>query len=55
MENCVHVYLHTWVPSHGEDLVVVGSMVNRTGLFAVAVKKDEDIVGHIPRWFSFYS
>ena len=54
-ESCIrayHIYPHTRVPSHGEVLSCSRECCNRTDPFAVVVKKEEDIVGHVPRWFS---
>ena len=55
IESCVrgyHVYVHTWVPSHRDVLSCSRERGNRTDPFAVAVKKEEVIVGHVPSRFS---
>ena len=55
VESCVrgyHIFQHTWIPIHGEVLSCSRERGNRSDPFAVAVKKGEDIVGHVPRRFS---
>ena len=53
METCVrgvHIYKAIWETAVGEELEcgrVRGNQVNR---YAVAVVKDETVVGHVPRW-----
>ena len=43
-----HVYKDVWTPYIGEELVVKREIGNRHDEFAVAVEKDEEIVGHLP-------
>ena len=44
-----HVYKQVWTPNVGEKLVVKRETGNRHDEFAVAVEKDEEIVGHLPQ------
>ena len=55
VESCIHgyhVFQHIWVPIHGEVLSCSRECGNRSDPFAVALKIEEDIVGHVPRQFS---
>ena len=55
VESCIrgyHVFQHIWAPIHGEVLSCSREHGNRSDPFAVALKKGEDIVGHVPRRFS---
>ena len=47
-----HVYKTIWTPSIGETLSVVVEEGNEHDSYAVAVKKNSDIVGHVPRELS---
>ena len=44
-----HVYHTTWTPIVGEVLPVKRELTNAYDRFAVAVLKDGEVVGHIPR------
>ena len=46
------MYQENWMPIRGEVLSCSRERGNRSDPFAVAVKKGEDVVGHIPRRFS---
>ena len=47
-----HVYKRIWTPLIGELLQTVTETGNGHDKFAVAVKKDDDVVGHVPREIS---
>ena len=47
-----HVYKRTWTPLIGELLQTATEAGNGHDRFAVAVKKDDDVVGHVPREIS---
>ena len=47
-----HIYKDSWDPSIGEELSCQRKAENYTDLFAVAVMKDDNIVGHMPRKIS---
>lgn len=47
-----HVYQASWTPSVGEVLPVRRELANEHDRFAVAVLKDGEVVGHIPRTLS---
>ena len=47
-----HVYKDRWTPRLGETLQCLREEENRTDRFAVAVYKDLNIVGHVPRAIS---
>ncbi len=44
-----HVYGECWDPVVGEELQCQRERGNLTDCYAVAVKKDAEIVGHLPR------
>ena len=47
-----HVYKRMWTPLIGELLQTVAEAGNGHDRFAVAVEKDDDVVGHVPREIS---
>ena len=47
-----HVYRTSWTPSFGEILPAKRQPTNEYNRFAVAVLKDEEVVGHVPRAIS---
>ena len=47
-----HVYHWTWMPVVGEMLPVKRELTNEHDRFTVAVLKDGDVVGHVPRSLS---
>ena len=47
-----HIYQDVWSAGVGEQLTCDREPGNRHDTFAVAVKKDEVIVGHVPRCIS---
>lgn len=52
LESCIrghHVYMRVWTPHVGEILHTRKEAVNHHDRFAVAVLKEDRIVGHIPR------
>ena len=44
-----NVYKHVWAPVTGEELTVLPEESNIHDSHAVAVMKDDEIVGHVPR------
>ena len=44
-----HVYKKFWEPVQGESLTVENEPCNVEDHFAVAVKRDDEIIGHLPR------
>ena len=44
-----HEYCATWTPVAGEELLLRRQPENEHDQFAVAVLKDEEIAGHVPR------
>ena len=44
-----HNYQRTWTPELGEYLVCEREPINMNDRFAVAIVKDDVIVGHLPR------
>ena len=44
-----HVYLNSWTPVVGEQLVVRRELDNNHDQYAVAVIKDGEVVGHVPQ------
>ena len=55
MESCVrgyHVYKDLWDASIGEDILCEREPFNNADRYAVAVLKDDTVVGHIPRKIS---
>ena len=44
-----HVYKEFWEPEHGESLTVENEPYNVQDRFAVAVKKNDKVIGHLPR------
>ena len=44
-----HVYKDQWLPEHGEMLTVENEPDNAYDGFSIAVKKDKNVVGHLPR------
>ena len=47
-----HVYKCIWTPSVGEELPVVTEVGNLHEKYAACIKKDIEIVGHVPRGLS---
>ena len=47
-----HVFKRIWTPVVGEVLTVAREAGNTEDRFAVAVTKDDMVVGHVPREFS---
>ena len=47
-----HVFKRIWTPVVGEVLIVAREASNTEDRFAVAVTKDDMVVGHVPREFS---
>ena len=47
-----HVYKCIWTPSVGEKLPLVTEVGNLHDKYAVCIKKDGKIVGHVPRGIS---
>ena len=55
LDSCIrgyHVYQDTWLATDGETLDCVREFYNRSDPFSVAVKKDVEVVGHVPRHYS---
>ena len=55
METCVrgfHVYKAIWEAAVGEELECGRERGNRVDRYAMAVVKDETVVGHVPRKIS---
>ena len=55
LDSCIrgyHVYQDTWLTTDGETLDCVREFYNRSDPFSVAVKKDAEVVGHVPRHYS---
>ena len=55
MESCVrgyHVYKDVWNAALGEELQCQRETGNSSDLYAVAVRKDSTIVGHLPQKIS---
>ena len=53
--SCVrgfHVYGDIWTPSVGEILICERESENPSDLYAVAIKKGSEVVGHMPRKMS---
>ena len=44
-----HISKDIWIPTEGEMLSCIREATNRFDPFAVAVKKDGVVVGHVPR------
>ena len=58
VESCVrghHVYSSIWTPELEEALVCERELDNTEDRYAVAVLKDEVIIGHIPRKILFFA
>ena len=47
-----HVYKSVWTPVTGEELYLGPEELNEHNKYAVAVRKNGEIVGHVPRSFS---
>jgi len=47
-----HVYFTNWTPTVGEVLSVKREVLNEYDRFAVAIWKDEEVVGHVPKALS---
>ena len=47
-----HIYHTRWTPIIGEVLPVKRELTNNYDRFAVAVLKDGEVVGHVPRMLS---
>ena len=55
LESCVrgyHVYQDTWLATDGEILDCVIDILNRNDPFSGTVKKNVEVVGHVPRHYS---
>ena len=55
MESCVrgyHIYQSVWMPVLREDLICLREPFNSVVKYAVCVKKDNDIIGHLPKKIS---
>ena len=55
LDSCVrgyHVYQDLWNATPGETLTCAREQGNRNNIFALAVKSDGYIVGHVPRHIS---
>ena len=55
MESCIrgyHIYKDVWVAVIGEDLSCEREPLNHVDRYAVAVLKDDTVVGHIPKKIS---
>ena len=55
MESCIcgyHIYQSVWIPVLGEDLIRLREPFNSVDRYAVCVKKDDDIIGHLPKKMS---
>ena len=55
VESCVrgfHVYQGIWIPTAGERLPCETEDSNASDPYAVAVKKDVQVIGHVPRKIS---
>ena len=48
-----HVYKDIWTPAIGEVLTCTQELTNAHDVYAVAVKRGADIVGHVPRSISY--
>ena len=44
-----HIYKATWLPYVGETLLVEREEGNVHDSYAVSIKKDDSVVGHVPR------
>ena len=54
-ESCIrghHVYQREWTPILGEELQRQRESTNANDPYAVAVRKDDNVVGHVPRRIS---
>ena len=54
-ESCIrghHVYQHEWTPVLGEDLQCQRESSNANDPYAIAVMKEDNVVGHVPRRIS---
>ena len=54
-ESCIrgyHVYKAVWEPELGEELQCRRERVNAQDMYAIAVIKDTNVVGHLPRKIS---
>ena len=54
-ESCIrgyHVYKEIWNPTVGEHLICERESLNPSDRYAVAVVKDDVIIGHLPRVLS---
>ena len=49
-----HVYKSVWTPVIGEELYLEPEESNEHDKYAVAVRKDGEIVRHVPRSFSTF-
>ena len=52
MESCIrgyHICQLVWMPVLGEDLICLREPFNSVNRYAVCVKKDDNIVGHLPK------
>ena len=55
MESCVkgyHIYQELWEAVIGEELQCQRERDNPTDIYAVAVRKGQTVVGHLPRRLS---
>ena len=54
-ESCIcgyHIYKDIWSSTVGEHLICERETLNLTDRYAVAVLKDDVIIGHLPRVMS---
>ena len=54
-KSCIrdyHIYKDIWSSTVGEHLICEREMLNSTDRYAVAVLKDDIIIGHLPRVMS---
>ena len=52
MDSCIrgyHVYQSVWMPVLGEELICHREPFNSVDRYAVCVKKDDSIIGHLPK------
>ena len=47
-----HVYENIWAVAHGERIGCIREPLNATDRYAVALKKDGAVIGHLPQKIS---
>ena len=55
MESCIrgfHVYQDIWTPATGERLACQAEDSNSFDPYAVAIRRDADVIGHVPHKIS---